>query len=146
MAACIIPRCSFLKICLTHLDRAPSHLALLVVCRQPQQKSGRKQPETQTQTLSLMGMLWFRDRGREERGNSSCLVSIGWCCFLQDGKTSMVDCGVKHRLCAMEINLSLLVFPMSRAGTKPQHASVSWSDNDPELWACCWIYGVCVCV
>lgn len=32
----------------------PSHLALPVVCRQPQQKSGRKQPETNT-SLTLTG-------------------------------------------------------------------------------------------
>lgn len=41
----------------SRLDWPPSQLALLVVCRQPQQKSGRKQPEMQTQTLSLMRML-----------------------------------------------------------------------------------------
>lgn len=48
------------------LDCTPSQLALLIVCGQPQQKSGRKQPETQTQTSSLMGMLRFREDVKEE--------------------------------------------------------------------------------
>lgn len=47
-------------------DRTPSpasHLALLVMCCQPQQKSGRKQPETNT-SLPLQGMLCFLKEGQ----------------------------------------------------------------------------------
>lgn len=48
------------------LDRIPppSHLALPVVCRQPQQKSGRKQPETNT-SLMLTGNAPFYGGGKK---------------------------------------------------------------------------------
>lgn len=45
----------------------PSHLALPVVCCQPQQKSGRKQPETDT-SLPLQGMLCFLKEGWGKTG------------------------------------------------------------------------------
>lgn len=42
---------------------SPFHLALLVMCCQPQQKSGGKQPETNT-SLPLQGMLCFLKKGQ----------------------------------------------------------------------------------
>jgi len=44
----------------------PSHLALHVMCCQPQQKSGCKQPETNT-SLPLQGMLCFSKEGQRRQ-------------------------------------------------------------------------------
>lgn len=62
--------------CVVLWDRWPrlnpsplSHLALPVVCCQPQQKSGRKQPEIST-SLALQGMLCFFEGGTRKTGFS----------------------------------------------------------------------------
>lgn len=55
------------KVTQIELPSPPSHLALPVVCRQPQQKSGRKQPETNT-SLPLQGMLCFLKEGKGKPG------------------------------------------------------------------------------
>lgn len=46
---------------------SPSRVALPVVSRQPQQKSGRAQPETKA-SLPLQGMLCFLRAGMEKLG------------------------------------------------------------------------------
>lgn len=47
----------------------PSYLALPVMCCQPQQKSGRKQPETNT-SLPLQGMLCLlKGEGGDEQAS-----------------------------------------------------------------------------
>lgn len=93
-----------------------SHLALPVVCCQPQQKSGRKQPETST-SLPLQGMLCFCEGETRKTGfkgwwpgtNSKTLKSVKD--NLKENKT--LNCCFHQRASLFAVAMIWLVSPVS---------------------------------